>query len=284
MIRIFAGVHDVPAVLSPNGSFVVLRTNKEIPENIPMAPDEQAPTCRGLDCMSTHLIDAHIIPEGFARFVRRDEHNVILTKQKTKTTPQLGDTDRSILCAECDRKLGVYDDALLRAAKNFKRMHKNTGTVWALPKANADQFSKGVFAILWRASLSQRPGFTQFSLGEYEDVIRDILFGRTTFAHRPDISLLAQRHTSKYFDISRFYTNPSLAPFMGLSAGGLSLAGFRFLAKFDPNPLAVGFRYFDIPQIGQVRGFYVETEKTPEFQGIAEMVIGDIKRSTKKTR
>ena len=115
--------------------------------------------CHGLGCNSTDLIDAHIVPEGLAKFIREAHHNLILSKANTRKTPQLGDTDRHILCGDCDRVLGRYDEVLIEAARNFRRLHKNHGQIWTLPTVDAEDFSKATFALLWRASISRRPNF-----------------------------------------------------------------------------------------------------------------------------
>jgi hypothetical protein len=244
---------------------------------------KSASVCNGIDCESTILCEAHVIPRGFGRFTRGRHHNVILTMETTRTTPQLGIFDTELLCADCDNSLGAFDDVLIEAAVHFRRLHQNNGPIWSLPSIPPEQFAKGLFAILWRASLSKRADFQNFSLGAFENDVKEILFGRAEFADRPHISLLVQRYTSKSFDASRFYLTPSLAPFMGLSAGGLSLAGFRFLAKFDRRPLNSAFQPFDVTRCGIVRGTYLEIEKTPEFKKISTLVVADLLRSKKKT-
>ena len=238
--------------------------------------------CHGLGCNSTDLIDAHIVPQGHARFIRDAHHNLILSKTATRKTPQLGDTDRHILCGDCDRQLGAHDEVLIAAARDFRRLHKNLGQVWVLPSVDADKFAKAVFAILWRASISRRSNFASFSLGRYEERVRDILFGKTAFTDNADISMLVQRYTSKHFDTSKLYTYPSPAPFEGLNSAGFALAGLRILAKFDPRPLPTGLWPFDVPHVGIVRGAYIEFEKAPEFDHIAEMVANDMVRSARQ--
>lgn len=240
------------------------------------------PTCRGLDCQRSELVAAHIIPKGVARFTRQNDGNVILTRERTQASPQLGETDWNILCAECDRILGGFDNALIDAAKRFKRLHRNAGRVWELPAVDSVKFAKAAYAILWRASLSKRNTFAKFSLGEYEDAIRDLLFGRTTFTDRPDISLLVQRYTSKFFDPSKLYMDPFAAPLISPNAAVIGVAGFRFIAKFDRLPLDAGRQAFDVARTDRVRGTYVEIERTQEFDFITDVVVRDIGRSAGK--
>jgi hypothetical protein len=65
--------------------------------------------CHGLNCSSTDLIEAHIIPKGFARLIRGPGPNVALSIQQVREAkPQLGEFDKNILCASCDHKLGIF--------------------------------------------------------------------------------------------------------------------------------------------------------------------------------
>ena len=56
------------------------------------------------------------------------------------------------------------------------------------------------------------------------------------------------------------------------------------MAKFDARALDPGYAVFDVARCGIVRRQYVEIEKTPEFERITQMMIGDMRRSQKKNR
>ena len=250
--------------------------------NVLKMGNKTANRCNGLDCEEISLCDAHIIPQGFARITRGSDHNVILTNQKRRTTPQLGEIDSYILCAACDGALGVFDKALIEAASNFRRVHRNNGTKWSLPTVSPDAFAKGVFAIFWRASLSQRPDFRNFTLGKAQDDVRDILFGRATFADKPYLSLFVQRYKSKRFDVSRVFSDPSLAPFMDRQAAWLSLTGFRFMALFDGIEVDQKSSSRDLTRCGLIHGDYITIEDTLEFKVMSRMMVADMLRAKDK--
>ena len=44
--------------------------------------DGEMSSCRGLDCSSTDLVNAHIMPQGFAQTIRGDRPNVIVAKKR----------------------------------------------------------------------------------------------------------------------------------------------------------------------------------------------------------
>lgn len=76
-------------------------------------------TCHGLGCTCTKLIDAHIIPRGFARDIMGSHtHNMQVSMDRARVT-QHGVYDPKILCAECDGKLGVYDDYAIEICRRF---------------------------------------------------------------------------------------------------------------------------------------------------------------------
>jgi hypothetical protein len=131
------------------------------------AQNFQAATCRGLNCTSTDLIEAHIVPKGFGRFVRGDAHNMHVTLSAANyAKPQLGEYDNQILCGSCDNQLGAFDNYALQICKAFKSDYKTMphGT-FELESVDGDKLAKFVLAVLWRASISSRPDYAAVSLG-----------------------------------------------------------------------------------------------------------------------
>lgn len=135
--------------------------------------------CKGLNCSSTDLIEAHIILKGFARIIRGPGPNMVLSIQQVREArPQLGEFDRNILCAACDHKLGFFDDYAIDVCNQFDRKHTRlSNDLFELEGFDGDKFTKFVLAVLWRASISKRSTFKEVSLGPYEDQSRDVLFG-----------------------------------------------------------------------------------------------------------
>ena len=71
-----------------------------------LKPDKQISTC--LACGATSTIRAHLIPQAFAREIRDGDQTFAMTKGMTAAFRpiQNGLFDDTILCRECDNRLG----------------------------------------------------------------------------------------------------------------------------------------------------------------------------------
>jgi hypothetical protein len=247
------------------------------------AQSSQSATCYGYGCKRTNLVEAHIVPKGFSRFMRGNAHNMrISLNSAAKARQQLGAYDAGILCGSCDNLLGSFDNYALQICKAFKSGHKViSGDVFELANVDGDKFAKFVLAVLWRGSISSLPDYADVSLGQYEKMARDVLFGVQPLSCFKEFEVLMQRYTSKHFDTERFYSTPVRAPFGDLDAYGFSLAGFRVTAKLDPRPLPAAWGSFTINSNNALRGFFVEIEGTQEFRRIASMMVAENLRQSR---
>ena len=154
--------------------------------------------CRGPGCEETRLIRAHIIPRAFARMNqnRNKEHNLEISLGQVKPT-QLGIYDKQILCATCDGHLGRHDDYLYDVIGGFVLPPRCKE--FSDPKVDCDAFSKGILAILWRASLTSQRAYADFPLGPYEHIVRDILFGLRPLADMRELEIAIQYYRSGHF-------------------------------------------------------------------------------------
>ena len=100
--------------------------------------------CNGLNCSSTDLVEAHIIPKGFARIIRGLGPNIALSIQQVREAkPQLGEFDRNILCAACDHRLGLFDDYAVDLCKQFDRKHvRLSNDMFELEGFDGEKFTK----------------------------------------------------------------------------------------------------------------------------------------------
>jgi len=197
--------------------------------------------------------------------------------------PQLGQYDNQILCASCDNKLGVFDNYALQVCARFKGEHKIlTSDRFELKDVDGDKFAKFVLAILWRGSISARPDYSNISLGPYEDIARDVLFGAKPLSSFAEFQVIVQRYTSNHFDTEGFYSLPvrGRMPELKLNSYSLSLAGFRVTAKLDAKPFPSQLKSFIINGQNLLRGFVLEIEQTPEFERIASMMVADRSRQS----
>jgi hypothetical protein len=171
--------------------------------------DERHP-CRGLNCTSTDLVKAHIMPRGFARTIKNDGPNVIIAKKRgvLEANPQLGEYDDGILCASCDGKLGILDDYTVEVCRSFEtRKQTISRDIFEMSGFDGDKFSKAILAILWRASISERENFKSVSLGPYEATVRDVVFGACELTAFPEYELIMARYKKPVHH--NIYSHPS---------------------------------------------------------------------------
>ena len=154
-------------------------------------------SCRGLNCSSTDLVKAHIMPRGFAKTIRGDGPNVMIAKKRgvLEANPQLGEYDNGILCASCDGKLGILDDYAVEVCRSFEtRKQTIAPDTFEMSGVDGDKFAKAILAILWRASVSERDSFKPVSLGPFEATARDVVFGAYELSAFPEYELIMARY------------------------------------------------------------------------------------------
>lgn len=230
--------------------------------------------CHGFNCTSEELIEAHIIPACFGRFIRGSNANVKMTPERVGVaTPQLGEYDREILCGPCDKVLGLDDEYALGICERFEADHQKLDQgVFELPGVDCERFCKFVLSVLWRASISRRRSFASIDLGPYEDRARDVLFGATPLSSLRAFEVIVQRYRIEHMDTTKWYFQPVRQPFGELNAYGFGLAGFRIVAKLDNRPFPEGYRPLVLNRSGIFRGLYVKLEDCSEFGSMAMMV------------
>ncbi len=235
--------------------------------------------CHGPGCAGTRLIKAHIIPRAFARMnqSRNKKHNLEISLGRVKPA-QLGIFDKHILCATCDRHLGKYDDYLYDVIRGF--VLPPGCDEFSDPKVDCEALSKGILAILWRASLTSHRAYSDVSLGPYEGIVRDILFGLRPLTDMRELEIALEYYRSDHFGdkVNLFYTIPAANKFGGLNGFSFGLNGFRIAAKIDKRPFPPPFGRYIINRTGMFRGLVVEFEGTPEFSRMAEIAVTDMIR------
>ena len=200
------------------------------------------PVCRGYQCRRTDLIEAHLIPRGFARDVMGGyTSNRLISIDKVRTTYH-GVFDPGILCADCDGTLGSLDNYALTICRRFRRERvvRDDG-LFELTSIDGDRFSTFVLSVLWRASISSRIEVSKVSLASYEAHAGEIIFGAKPLASLPDYQLLVSRYlrTGKFNPAGNF-TYPARMT-RGLTGWYFALHGFRILAKLNSAPLPAEF-------------------------------------------
>lgn len=123
------------------------------------------------------LIKSHIVP---ACFLKGQLNNItekafleVSTKYSHTKKRLIGPYDKNILCLECDRKIGVYDDyAKALLIDNLADYRNNSHPFYLIPKDKIDfvKLKKFFISLIWRASISSEGMFNQVLLGSYNNV------------------------------------------------------------------------------------------------------------------
>lgn len=131
------------------------------------------------------LCSAHIIPKSFycLKQLKSDDRLIGIDQQGAinSTYYQNGIKDNTILCSECDRRLGEYDKYAKEILFDVLPKHKFPDTQIFLLRPDNYKFDYQklryfFISLVWRASISNS-GDSNISLGKYEDIALKILKG-----------------------------------------------------------------------------------------------------------
>jgi hypothetical protein len=207
-------------------------------------------SCHGLAsdgglCRDPDLCDAHIFPRSFARDIMRGHTQAKRLSLRAVTSTQHGVYDSDILCATCDRKLGVYDkyavEVCRRAASTQAVLKTDVdlalSKLASIPDVDGDRLALFVLALMWRASISKRWEFRKVDLGDYCQPVREVLFGHCSLDSLRGFQTYVERfQTKRRISPNGFYTSPYRVLTPERNAWAFALRGFRFTVKFDPRP------------------------------------------------
>ena len=118
--------------------------------------------------------EAHLFPEWTVK--EQKEHSsddclLSVSEGCSKMKRPNGVYDPTILCRDCDNKIGIYDGAakiaLLSTKPDIKRIDKVD--FLTLRNVNADYIQLFALSLLWRSHISDRPEARNINLGIYGD-------------------------------------------------------------------------------------------------------------------
>jgi hypothetical protein len=236
--------------------------------------------CHGLNCSNTALINAHILPQGFARLIRASKEVELLRIANDgvgRAFPQLGTTDRNLLCADCDRKLGKNDEYAVDVCRKFDPDSPRSNP-FEIKSVDTERFSKFILSYLWRASLSATDSyFVVVTFGPYEKLAREIIFGARPISDMPAFKLFVQKLQSDKHDVSRITTAPTRFKFENLNAYNFLLSGYRITAVLDGQELEPEFDGLIINRTNVFRGLYYEFDGSPEHGRLADILAASMR-------
>lgn len=191
------------------------------------------------------LIKAHIIPEGFFRPLRSGNLAPEMYSNSPGNYPKrmpVGTYDPSILCEDCDRKMGLWDDyaqeLLLKRFSEASVLQLDQQKVcWLIEGFDYPRLKLFFVSLLWRASVSQQSFFKRISLGPFESRLRAMIMGEDPGRSQDFAVILARFGDS---DITAML-DPRRERFVSVSFVKFYLTGFLAYIKVDQRPTPSAF-------------------------------------------
>lgn len=202
--------------------------------------------CNLCDKSYEKLIKAHILPKCFYGEIIKDQKDpaFIITKERSPKKRPIGEYDDSILCQECDKKLGIYDEY----AYNILSENRSNNTIEVIGNNNQGYISKQeiacdinrllLFAIsfLWRCHLSNREPFTSIDLGIYSDIAKECIIKNHCNSFGFELILEKFHNKPKDMVILPFKDKLNL-PGISYNGYAFSFLSFKGYIKVGKNPL-----------------------------------------------
>jgi hypothetical protein len=238
--------------------------------NIDMAPLQ----CQGYGCTSTDLINAHLTPQSFARWIQGTSGpNILISKRRFSKALPHGLYDPNILCGPCDGFLNKrYDERGFEVLKELNgKLHGKTGTAFCIPSVDCDLLCGFVLSILWRYSISTLRDTSEINLGVYQDMAREVLWGLKPLTSFPEFQVFCQRYNPGPVDTEKMYSSPADMRGLEFRSWGCSIIGFHFLSKVDSRPFTDVYGPYILNGRDSLTGCFVDFHATPQGRGAVEM-------------
>ncbi len=190
---------------------------------------------------SKKLIKAHVVPEKFFSLDVQNPLLMIAADKPYETRCPIGIYDENILCADCDNKLGVYDE---EAQKLFLTnigiyKHKDKDLHEIPPSAyNYEKLRLFFISLIWRASISSMNAFRNVSLGQkFEKMALDIL--KDPALDREDLFsvLIFKLKENPDIPLEKVYIEPWSFRCEGARMYSFVFAGYNIHIKVDKRKL-----------------------------------------------
>ena len=244
--------------------------------------------CRAPGCSNDQLVDSHIVPAGFARWIKEQGSEPVLTitRDRTSAKNQNGMFVRDILCGLHDGQLGrELDEKVLDLSKRFTTRSVYLGEYWRVDDINPMIMVRWIVSTFWRASVSERPEWGGVDLGEFEGRAGEVAFG-ADISVLPELSMEVGRFRNQLhgasFEADKIVTMPWTIRYNGHVGYGMNVGGFRILMKFDalshPQPANV----FDVVRQNRLSGRWHLIEKAFDFDTMTKFVGASYRRDEAK--
>jgi hypothetical protein len=137
-------------------------------------------------CLSevSKLIKSHIIPECFYDEIYDEKHRfapISGANYQQLKIEQKGIREE-MLCEQCEQKLGIWENNtkkdlvdIANASSNYLKISPLNNGYLMVEKVEHNSFKKCILSILWRMSVTSHKMFSAYSLGKYQEIIRELL-------------------------------------------------------------------------------------------------------------
>lgn len=232
------------------------------------------------------LIKAHIIPEGFIRPLRVGSLAPEMHSNSPGSYPKrmpVGPYDPSILCGDCDRKMGLWDryaqKLLLNRFSEASVLQLGQQKVgWRIEHFDYPRLKLFFVSLLWRASISQHTFYKRISVGPFEDRLRTMILNGEPGSSQDFAVILARFGDS---DITAMLA-PYREKFEGVSFIGFYLTGFLVYIKVDQRPTPSVFVDYRMRKSGPLIVLSPNLHNSPH--GFAMRELGESAMSMKRTK
>lgn len=191
------------------------------------------------------LIDAHIIPAGFYRYIKSDSPFLEIRsseKREYKKRSYIGIYDNTILCSDCEKLFQKFDDyaqsILLSEPKEEDYILNPNGKREGckLESINYKLLKLFFISVLWRASVSNRKEFSKVNVGPFEQVLKNMILELDP-GDQDKFSITIMRFND-YLG-KNFLLNPHRTRINGINYYIFYLgAGYKVYIKVDKRPLS----------------------------------------------
>lgn len=190
-----------------------------------------------LACDVKQTIRAHLIPLAFTNEVRAGDQQLALTNGSTFRANQSGLFDDSILCRECDNRLGKHENYACQTLRRLRDETSSQLNTYVQSPASGDRLIRFAAGISWKYCVT-RPHYGCIDVGPYVGLLKQVALGDDDIS--PSINMFMIRLKAIQFE-ERFFRAPMPDRQFGVNFVRLTLGAFLMFLKIDKrSPPRIG--------------------------------------------
>lgn len=193
--------------------------------------DHQSTFC--LACGERPTIRTHLIPQAFTREVRSGDNQLALTNGSKFRISQNALHDNSILCAECDNRLGKNERYAFEAFCRLRTETNSKLNTHERSPASGDTLIRFAAGISWKYCVTKPEYGCIDGVGPYADLLKRAALGEGAIP--PSIDMFLIRLKALQLE-ERFFRAPMPDRQFGVNLIRLTLGAFLMFLKIDKRP------------------------------------------------